>query len=212
MTTEFIFVRHGETIGDAESRLHGRTDLPLSERGLRQAEDVAAHLSTWPEIHRLYASPLQRAATTAEVIGLRLALAPRVRDDLQEMDFGDFEGYAVADLQREAPELIAQMMDGTAGDAAFPNGESRRGFYQRVVRAIDDLRATEAGKRVVIVYHGGVISSALAHLLTGNPHDWQRYVVMNCSMSHVEVPASGSPVLRCWNDTAHLTFPPRRLW
>lgn len=201
--TEIIFVRHGETESNALGLLHGRTDTPLSEVGRRQAARVAARLAGETRVRAVYSSPLARALLTAEAIGRRLSIIPTVRSDLAELDFGDVEGYTLARLADEHPELFARFQDWSDVEAAFPNGESRAQFHRRVHDAVDDLTERHCGQRFIVVAHGGVIASAVAQLSGGNPNDYQRYMVRNCSVTQVDLTADGIAV-SCWDDVSHL--------
>lgn len=204
MKTELLFVRHGETISNIRGVLHGRTDVPLTENGIRQARLVAERLAGLGGIHHLYTSPLLRARVTADTIAQRIALAPRLHDGLRELDFGDLEGCTPQELAERYPALFARLNDLQDPDVAFPNGESRREFHERVERTIRHLVSTHRGERVIVVAHGGVIASGIAQLTGGEPNDWLRYHVLNCSVTHVEVDGDAQASLHCLNDVSHL--------
>ncbi|MDI3339751.1 MAG: histidine phosphatase family protein [Sphaerobacter sp.] len=204
MQTEIILVRHGETEANNHGVLHGRTDLPLTERGRLQAALVAERLASVPGVSALLTSPLQRALATAETIGRRLGLRPTVDHELRELDFGDFEGWTFQDIRERHPELFARLVDVHDLDAGFPNGETRRQFHSRVRRAFETLRQRYAASRVIVVAHNGVIASGLAQLLSGDPNKWDQFMVANCSITHLVFDDSGAVTLRCWNDVAHL--------
>lgn len=204
MGTELFLVRHGQTASNMLGIIHGWTDVPLTEAGLRQADRVAEHLASIGDIKHVYSSPLRRARLTAEAIGRRLGTIPRFRPDLIEMNFGDIEGYSLPGIERDFPDLHARIADLGDGDVAFPNGESRRNFHIRVRRAFDELIATHQGGRLIIVSHGGVIGSGIAQLTEGNANDWQRYMVRNCSVTRVELHAPGEVEIHCWDDVSHL--------
>jgi broad specificity phosphatase PhoE len=204
MRTEIILVRHGQTASNVLGVLHGRTDVALTAAGLRQADCVAERLALLSGVRHLYSSPLRRARMTAEAIGRFLRISPRLRDDLAEINFGDVEGYTLSDLERDFPDLHARILDFDDVDVAFPNGESRRDFHQRVRRVFDDLIGTHRGDKLVVVSHGGVIGSGIAQLTHGDPNDWERFMVQNCSITHVEISDSRDVVLHCWDDISHL--------
>ena len=93
--TALLLIRHGPTAWNAEKRLQGRADIPLSEAGLEQ-------VSRWrlPEAFIAFdwwVSPLLRARQTAEALRLTAGVEPR----LIEMDYGAFEGRTIAHLRRE---------------------------------------------------------------------------------------------------------------
>jgi len=84
--TEFLLVRHGETDWNAEGRLQGHTDRPLSDYGRKQARRLADELAG-SDIDAIYASDLARARETAEIVGARLHLPVVLEPDLREKDW-----------------------------------------------------------------------------------------------------------------------------
>lgn len=204
VATEIFFVRHGETTANLRGLLHGRTDLPLTPKGLLQARHVAERLAHEVGLANLYSSPLRRAQVTADLIGGQTGLVPTIRQDLMEFNFGELEGYTLDRIAREHPEIYSAVLDLTDLDTAFPRGESRRVFHARVRRTLEELIGQHPNQRVVVVSHGGVIASGIAQLTGGDPNDWARYQVKNCSLTHVEVAGWTDVILHCWNDVLHL--------
>jgi alpha-ribazole phosphatase len=201
--TRLVLVRHGQTSGNADGLLHGRTDLPLNEVGIQQAQRVASRIRELFEIDHIVSSPLQRASATAGIIGKAVEIEHSHDERLQEMDFGDFEGISVDVLLTEHPDLAAKAFDPENADLAWPNGESRSGFHTRVRGAFTRLAFEYDGKSVVVVSHGGVLGSFLAQVQGGSPDDWQTYRMANCSISSIEIVASGT-IVHCVNDCDHL--------
>lgn len=201
--TEIFLVRHGETASNLKAMLNGRTDTPLTETGRRQALCIAERLAREVPLAGLYSSPLQRALHTAEAIGARVDLRPQPRPDLMEFNFGDFEGYTLDTIARDHPEIMARILDFSDVDSAFPNGESRRQFQERVHGVLEDLLMRHAGERVVVVSHGAVIASAIAQLTGANPHDWRPYLVRNCSLTHLVCNGDVVEMVAC-DDISHL--------
>src|SRR5215212_103033 len=101
-------IRHGEVEGAADGKLIGRTDAPLSERGLAQSRRLAEQLSA-AHLSAIYSSDLKRAQSTAEVIAARSRLRVQPRSDWREIDMGDWEGRTIAALHAEVPERVAQL-------------------------------------------------------------------------------------------------------
>jgi len=203
-STEFVLVRHGETQSNLEQLLHGRTDVPLTARGEWQALRVAQRVQEIGDAAALYSSPLIRALSTALRISELIGIDPVLRADLTEYHFGDFEGYSFSSVRESHPEIFVRAIDPADLEFRFPNGESRREFNVRVKGAIDHLVEQHAGQRVVIVAHGGVIASAVAQLTGGNPNDWAKYLVQNCSVTHLELNGDAVARMICWNDALHL--------
>jgi len=140
-----VLVRHGETDGNA-TRVLQLPDVPLNERGMRQAERLAERLQTL-DITQIVCSDLLRARMTAAPIAARLGLQVETTPLLQERNFGDLRGQAYASLSSNP----------FAPDFAPPNGESWPVFRQRVEHAfayIAQLRAKLSEGQLLVVTHG----------------------------------------------------------
>lgn len=149
-----VLVRHGETAWNAERRMQGRTDNPLTAAGRAQARATAIALEGFVP-QRVVASPLVRARQTAGVIALHLGAADvRLDDDLVERDLGAAEGVPVATAAERWPY----------GD--YPGGESVAAVAERGARALARLRGLDA----VVVAHGLLLRATL-ELVTGAPVD-----------------------------------------
>ena len=154
-----ILVRHGESTWNAEERLQGQLDPPLSERGREQARSLTAMLDGVPD-ERVVCSDLSRARETAGLLGLRPArFDPRWR----EIDVGSWAGRTAAEIDAQGTELT----NWRGGPRRAPDGEPWEAFSARVAGAIDELIAQ--GGPWVVVCHGGCIRVATAHL-TGADH------------------------------------------
>ena len=124
-----ILVRHGESVGNADGRILGRLDSPLTERGLDQAASVAPVVRS---ATRLISSPLSRARSTAEALGLGLPV--EVDDRWIEVDYGEFDGKRISDVPDEVWREWRE-------DAGFrpPGGETLVEAGQRVREACNEL-------------------------------------------------------------------------
>jgi broad specificity phosphatase PhoE len=135
--TTLLLVRHGETDWNADGRLQGHTDRPLSEYGRRQARQLAEDLDG-EELEAIYASDLSRAQETAEIVGERLGLAVVLDPDLREKDWGTWEG--LTPVERERVELV---------------GETTEAHQARILGALGRIAERHSGGRVLVVTHGG---------------------------------------------------------
>ena len=104
--TDLILVRHGETIWHHDNRYTGRSDVPLTERGHRQAEAFARWAATSPP-HALWVSPLSRARDTAAPIAKATGLSMRIDERLVELDFGRGEGLTGAEMDAYVKKQVA---------------------------------------------------------------------------------------------------------
>ncbi|MGI8644225.1 MAG: histidine phosphatase family protein [Thermomicrobiales bacterium] len=202
-TTTLFLVRHGRTDSNVRGLLHGKTDVPLDNHGVIQADCIAERMVGEDRIDVLISSPLQRALVTARAIGARLGLEPEVMPELVEMDFGRFEGVALERLVEEHPEIALQLDDVDGADFGWPEGETRRGFHDRVYAAFLAILAEHHAHRVLVVAHGGVIGSFMARVHAHPEEDWSRFHVENCSFTHMAITERHTTV-HAFNDVAHL--------
>jgi broad specificity phosphatase PhoE len=171
-----VLVRHGATVGTRRYILAGRTDLPLSPLGRRQARAVGRHLADWP-LTALYASPLRRARETAEQIARRQPhITCRIHPDLRELDLGVVEGWSAFAAWERWPDLLRAALDPVRADFAFPGGETRRTALARFEHALFDIAAAHPGEVVAVVTHGallGLAGATWAGAPLGRWRDWQ---------------------------------------
>jgi probable phosphoglycerate mutase len=149
----FWFLRHGETDWNAEGRSQGRTDIPLNDVGLLQAERAAVALKG-RGIATIVTSPLSRARRTAEIVNAALHLPLSTDDDLMEVSFGSEEGQPMGDWYD----------DWIAGDFTPAGAETFQGLLARAAAAIN--RATALPAPVLVVAHGALFRAlrlALGH-------------------------------------------------
>jgi broad specificity phosphatase PhoE len=193
-------VRHGETTYNAEGRIQGQSDAPLSELGRRQSEAVAKALAAVP-IEAIYSSPLRRAQETAEPISARLKL-PVIDDPrLMELDAGQFEGRLRSELADVYPVELACWLSGDE-DFAIPGGESRRQLAERGCAALRAIAA--AGHRqAVVVTHGGLLSATLRSLLNMS-EAVSPFALQNGSITRVTADDHGQFTLVAFNEIEHL--------
>ena len=189
--TVFYLLRHGEHVL-AGRVLAGRTPgVGLSERGRAEIGCVAERLAA-DGIAAIYASPLQRTRETAAIVAARLALPITCREDLIELDFGEWTGLTFDEVRRDGRW---QAWSRHRGIATLPGGESMRAVQQRVVDALVELHAKHRHQSLLIVSHGDVIRAVLLFAL-GMPLDlYSRIEVGIASLSTLRVDDGGMRVL-----------------
>jgi probable phosphoglycerate mutase len=198
-STVLMLVRHGETPANLEGVWHGSIDTPLTPRGLLQAERVAGHLAArFSDVVAVYASPLQRARRTAEVIAEATRLAVSVDAGLGEYHLGTWEGKTYHELFRQQRLLECIRQD---PDFAPHGGESPRQVAERISAALRRIADAHRGGRVVVVTHGGALSIGLGLILDGDYREWKR-VMGNCAVT--ELVLDPAPALLSFNQTEHL--------
>ncbi len=158
-----VLIRHGEPEQAANGKCPGKIDFGLSEKGRSQ---IQAKVSSVRElsVEALYTSPIRRAAESAAIAGLCLQLHAVARPEVQEIDFGRFEGLSYTQIEQLFPREYKLWMDHPT-IVTFPGGESFAEMKKRVLEFKDFLLKTNAGKTVLVVSHGGTNRMLLAEAL-----------------------------------------------
>jgi len=201
-----LLVRHGETEWNSAFRFQGRTDVPLSERGLSQAGLLAQRLAGVP-LDKVYTSPLLRAYQTADAI---VRLNEDVREattiaDLSEMSFGRWEGLRIGEIREQYPDLFSAWSSDPSSTTP-PGGESFPELIARVGRVLDQVLAGE-GDNLLVVCHGGTIRAFLSVLMDLPPVTAWRFRTDNCSITAIDL-SPDRTTLRYVNDTLHTRVTP----
>jgi probable phosphoglycerate mutase len=155
-----IYVRHGETDWNRERRMQGQRDIPLNDKGRRQARVNGTRLKVWLDRQGIdtasfdfVASPLSRATETMELIRAALGLEStgyRLDDRLRELTFGAWEGYTLGELARVDPLAVERRKADRWGTVP-PGGESYAMLRERVAPWYAEL-----DRPTLTVAHGGV--------------------------------------------------------
>ena len=192
-------IRHGESTYNADGRVQGQSDVPLSELGRRQGQAVAAALGGLL-IEALYASPLRRAMETAQPVAEALGLPIQTDPRLKEIHAGVFQDQLRSQLGELFPEDLVRWRSGDP-DFVIPGGESRRRLMERGREAFESILQS-GHQRVAVVSHGGLMAGALKSLLDipagRHPFDFH-----NGSISQLAVDGAGVKLLTL-NQTDHL--------
>jgi broad specificity phosphatase PhoE len=185
--TEIVLVRHGETEWSRAGKHTGRTDVPLTEQGRREAEAVGAVLRE-RRFDLVLTSPLARAAETCRLAGLGDVAEPR--DELREWDYGAYEGRKTADIRKERRGW-------TLWRDGVPDGETAAEVGARVDRVIDELRASDGD--AVIFSHGHLLRVLAARWLGLEPAAGRLFALDSGTISILGYERE-APVIRVWND------------
>lgn len=200
--TTLYLIRHGQTSANINHQLVGMTDIPLDPLGERQARWVAERMRT-VHLDALLSSPLTRARTTAAEITRTTGHEPEIVPGLSEIHFGDAEGLTIEQVVMQFPEIESLLDDIDDVAFAWPGGDSRLGFHQRVLATFLGILERYERQHVAVVCHGGVIGSLFAQIEGGSPNDFARYAVANCSITHLVVTPDHTRV-HLWNEIGHL--------
>ena len=204
-----LLVRHAESVGNHELRLQGRAEFPLTDRGRRQADALAAALAEAP-VRAVYSSPIRRALDTAEAIAARRGLTVEVRPALQEYDFGELSGLTWPEIRERRPRLIEQVLGEGTEFPAYPGEEGREAFRTRVLDALWEIAERHEGdEAVAVVTHAGPIGVFLLDVLQRGYQRPIPFRLDNASVTTIEVgtpePFRPRATLIGLNDTCHLS-------
>lgn len=200
--TRLCLVRHGETEWNAQGRVQGQLDVPLSEVGRGQALAVARALAG-ESFAAIYCSDLVRVRQTAQPTAEKLDSTIVLKPELRERHYGVFQGMTYAEAKERIPEGYARFK-AKDPDYAFDSGESLREFNGRCLAVIEEIARSHEGENLLVFTHGGVLEMIYRHA-TGrglaSPRDFE---IPNAALSRLEI---GSPQwkVRSWADIGHLS-------
>jgi alpha-ribazole phosphatase/probable phosphoglycerate mutase len=189
-------IRHGETAWNADNnRYCGRTDLPLTDKGLKQAETLRQQLGgiAWDGV---FSSPLQRAFTTAKIA----SGAAVVKDDrLIEADFGRWEGKTKEEFMAENAALWHNWLHDPANNRAGGTGETAAAIVQRVDAFFQSLQKQYTNGNFLVAAHNGVNRLYLAHKLGMPLRNYRMFFMENSAASMFTLEPDGGFMLRYLN-------------
>jgi broad specificity phosphatase PhoE len=185
--------RHGETAWSLSGQHTGLTDLPLTERGERNARALGERLKGLT-FAKVFTSPLQRAVRTCDLAGF--GAAAEVDRDLLEWNYGQYEGRLTAEIHAERPDWQL-FRDGC------PGGESPDQVGARADRVVGRVRAVEGD---VLLFSSGHFLRVLAARWLGlEPAAGRFFLLSTASLSALGYEHNRSqPVIRLWDDTRHV--------
>jgi broad specificity phosphatase PhoE len=188
--SEVFLARHGETAWSLSGQHTGRTDLPLTERGERQASALGGRLRGGAFV-KVLTSPSLRAARTAELAGF--GTVAEIDPDLAEWDYGRYEGRRTAEILAERPGWLL-FRDGC------PEGEQPDQVGARADRVIGRIRA--AGGNVLLVSSGHILRVLAARWLGLDAAGGRHFLLGTASLSILgyEHDDPAEPIVRLWNE------------
>lgn len=186
--------RHGETAWSLSGQHTGITDLPLTERGERNARRLGERLKGLT-FTKVFTSPLQRASRTCELAGF--GAVAEINRDLHEWNYGDYEG-------RRTAEILAERPDWQLFRDGCPGGESPAQIGARADRVVSRLRSVRGD---VLLFSSGHFLRVLAARWLGLESAGGRYFLLSTAslgMLAYEHNNLSEPVIRLWNETRHV--------
>ena len=162
--TRILLVRHGRVSWNAKAAYTGWTDLPLDERGEKEAMMVAKRLKN-THIGAIYASDLNRARRTAEIIAGPHNLNVQTSKNLREINYGEWEGLSISDVKSNYGEDVFDMWASDPVNYRIPGGETFGELRDRAAPEVERIASAHPGQTVVIVAHRSVNRVLVCHWL-----------------------------------------------
>jgi len=191
-----FLVRHGETEWSVTGQHTGRTDIPLTGEGRRQAKRLGARLAR-ERFAVVLVSPLVRALETARLAGFATGEKDSVAEieaDLIEWDYGAYDSLTAADIRRERPGW-------TPWEGGFPRGESLDDLTARADRVLARMRAVDGD--VALFAHGHILRVIAARWLEQPAIMGSRYYLATATLSVLGCERE-TAVIERWNEACHL--------
>ena len=168
------FARHGETVWNAENKICGMTDSPLTEKGRQQARELGRKVKeSGVQIDEILYSPLSRAADTAKAVVEATGLPARCEPRLREQCFGKYEG-----TPRDGAEF---RLSKTHFADRYDGGESMMQLAQRIYNLLDELRQDE-NKTYLLVAHNGIARVVESYFHDMTNEEYSAAGIKNCEL------------------------------
>ncbi|WP_288473702.1 2,3-diphosphoglycerate-dependent phosphoglycerate mutase GpmB [uncultured Pantoea sp.] len=206
---QVYLVRHGETVWNAERRIQGQSDSPLTEKGEQQARQVGERVKQLGITH-VIASDLGRTRRTAEIIADACGCGVTLDARLRELNMGVLEKRPLDGLTAEEEQWRATLVNGTEG-GRIPQGESMTEMATRMHAALNACLDLPAGSRPLLVSHGMALGSLVSTILGLPAYAERRLRLRNCSLSRVDYQQSAwlaeGWIVETAGDVSHLDAP-----
>ncbi|MGE5632515.1 MAG: histidine phosphatase family protein [Caulobacteraceae bacterium] len=200
--TKLYLVRHGQTEWNKISKVQGRTDIELSETGVRQAKLLARRLSG-EAIDVIYSSSLKRALKTAETIAeYKKECRINKSEKYQEICLGPWEGMTINDIKEQYSEHFRIYREDPA-NFLLPGAETFLELSERTYSSIMDIVRQHHGKNILLVSHGTAIKAAIIRILDLDIKNYTKFRIDNASITTISF-NEGVPAIVSLNDTCHL--------
>jgi len=200
---KIFIIRHGQTSGNSARKYFGITDIELNEEGIIQAGQISKRLER-ENIYKIYSSNLKRAFQTAEIIARSHRMSVEPKEDLMEINFGDWEGLSFQEIKRSCPHEFSEWQNNIMG-FTMPQGESILELKRRVETAFNEILNIARENNVVIVSHGGPIRIILSRILSPNALETVFWKIRqdNAALNIIEN-TDKTQIISLINGTSHL--------
>ena len=189
--TTVLFVRHAHTAAIGVELCGRKAGYPLSLFGQTQSEDLGLALGATP-LAAIYSSPLERAQATARAIALHQSCGVDTREELNEIDFGNWSGRTFAALDGDP---AWHTFNRARGRAVVPGGEQPAAAQERIVDATAHLAAMHRGQVIALVTHSDLVRFALLHYLSRPLDAYDSLAIDPASVSVITLSSHDATIL-----------------
>ncbi|MFN4018238.1 MAG: histidine phosphatase family protein [Reyranella sp.] len=201
--TRVLLTRHGHVDGIHPARFRGRAELALTDKGLAQADALAARIAgRWKPV-AVYTSSLQRCVVTGGRVAEACGIPASIHEGMGDIDYGTWQMRTHEEIERESPQAY-RLWRRKPHLVRFPGGESLQDLVARTANALRLMLDRHAGETVVLVGHDSVNRALLLQLLDQPLSAYWLLSQEPCALSEVEILADGDVKVGFINDTSHL--------
>ncbi|OOM73845.1 phosphoserine phosphatase 1 [Clostridium puniceum] len=204
MKTTLLLIRHGETEWNTLGKFQGCIDIALSQDGIKQAELLKNRLNG--KFDYIYASPLNRALETANIIASFTDKEVVVENDIREINFGEWEGLTVHEIAENYPEKFKAWRTDKKESKICGGDLSILNASNRAKKCVLNIINEHKGKKIAIVAHGGIIKAALIGIFEWDMTMYHKMALGNTCINTLTFDKDLNPALVSLNDTNHLTY------
>lgn len=196
---EIFLCRHGETEHNNKGIVQGQMDSKINGKGKEQAKKLRDRLAE-NDISKVYSSSMTRALETAEIVAEPHDVEIEEVDELKEVARAEFEGERFEDL-------IEEITNAETEDYLWKpkGGESLEELKDRSLKFLNSIKEQHREERIIVISHGGTISSALMGILDHSARNSYRIKQGNCSINKLTWTAKRGWSINSVNDTSHLS-------
>jgi broad specificity phosphatase PhoE len=200
--TTLLLTRHGHVEGISRERFRGRSELPLTELGVRQAQALARRIAAAWQPAAIYTSPMGRCIATGREIARACGADATVLEELNDLDYGDWQGQTHEEVRAHSPHSF-ELWRRAPQLLRFPGGESLQDLVARTAEALRFALRRHSAETVVFVGHNSGNRALLIQLLDQSLSSYWRLAQEPCCINEAEIVDGRITVLRV-NETAHL--------
>lgn len=174
-----LFVaRHGQTTWNAQNKVCGITDVELTEKGIKQAEELADIVKKH-NIDTIISSPLKRAIKTSQIVADKNNITLQIEKLLIEQNYGIYEG-----VDRANDNFLVNKRNFAY---RYPNGESMMQVAYRIYGLIDKIKEQYQGKNILIISHGGICRIIRTYFIDMSNDEFFSYTLENGKLEEYEL-------------------------